>query len=222
MGLGVYKNLSKAKVKGGIIFYTTVANTQRELDHNITKIEQIAEKEELRKLGHTIEEGNLGRWFYEEDGRWKYGYAMFGGLPDTITLGCCVKCPTYKLPEYIKLFNEFTAKNIEKISQIGVGTANFIVFGIYPNYIDIGGGLSLVIEKDRNPQLQCELWKELLISQVKLGGIHYWMGEIIGQALVDSGALSEQYYNFMVSIKKALDPNLILSSGKFYLGTNSG
>jgi len=66
-----------------------------------------------------------------------------------------------------------------------------------------------------------ELWKDFLITQIKtLGGIHYWMGEIIGRSLVDSGALSEEYYNFMITIKKALDPNKILSPGKFYLGDN--
>ena len=46
------------------------------------------------------------------------------------------------------------------------------------------------------------------------------MGEIIGRALIDSGALTEEYYNFMISIKRALDPNKILSPGKFYIGDN--
>ena len=68
---------------------------------------------------------------------------------------------------------------------------------------------------------QEELWKDLIITQIKtLGGVHYWMGEIIGRALVDSGALTEEYYNFMITIKKALDPNKILSPGKFYLTDN--
>ena len=67
-------------------------------------------------------------------------------------------------------------------------------------------------------ELQYELWKELLLELIKIGGIHYWMGEIIGHALVDAGALTEDYYKFMITVKRALDPNKIMSPGKFYLG----
>jgi len=34
--------------------------------------------EMLEKLGGTVEEGNLGKWFYEENGRWQWAHAIFG------------------------------------------------------------------------------------------------------------------------------------------------
>jgi FAD/FMN-containing dehydrogenase len=62
------------------------------------------------------------------------------------------------------------------------------------------------------------MWKSLLIAQIKeLGAMHYWMGEIIGHSLVESGALTPEYFEFMINIKKALDPNKIMSPDKFYL-----
>ena len=107
------------------------------------------------------------------------------------------------------------------MTEIGAGGgADFVAFGCNPNYIDVAGGVAVVSDITHR-DIQYELWKDFLITQIKtLGGIHYWMGEIIGRSLVDSGALSEEYYNFMISIKKALDPNKILSPGKFYLTDN--
>jgi len=216
---GVKKNLVNAGVTGSVLFYTTVADSQRSLDYNVERIEKITKDAGLRKLGPTIEEGNLGKWFYEEDGRWQWAHIYWGLLgPEGTSLGTCLKCPTYQLPDYVKLYENFANKNTRVMLDIGGGGVNFIVIGIYPCYIDITGGIILHTDK-RYREKQQEIWKELIINQIKeLGAVHYWMGEIIGRSLVDAGALTPEYYNFMISIKKALDPNKILSPGKFYLG----
>ncbi|MFX1239056.1 MAG: FAD-binding oxidoreductase, partial [Promethearchaeota archaeon] len=65
----VKKPLINAKVRGSVLFYTTVAATQKQLDYNVERIEKIAKDEGFRELGPTIEEGNLGKWYYEEEGR---------------------------------------------------------------------------------------------------------------------------------------------------------
>jgi hypothetical protein len=41
------------------------------------------------------------------------------------------------------------------------------------------------------------------------------MGDYLSRLMVDMGAYSEQYYNFMTSIKNVLDPKSIISRGKF-------
>ena len=136
-------------------------------------------------------------------------------------MSTCLKAPTNLLPEYHKLYDEWTKRNFTKMTEIGPGgSAGYIAFGVYPSYIDVAGGGG-VISTIEHRETQEELWKDLIITQIKnLGAVHYWMGEIIGRALVDSGALTEEYYNFMITIKKALDPNRILSPGKFYLTDN--
>lgn len=216
----VKKNLAKAGVNGSVMLYTTVAHNQNELDLNVEKIEKIAKEAELKALGPMIEEGNLGKWFYEEDGRWQWAHAVFGMFgPSSGQLSTCFKCPTYKLPDFVRLYNEWTQRNVKKIYEIGGGGANFIAFGVHPCYIDIAGGIGASTDKEKRKE-QYELWKDLLVNQIKNGAIHYWMGEIIGHALVESSALTKEYYNFMISIKKALDPNKILSPEKFHLGEN--
>ncbi|MHA1147137.1 MAG: FAD-binding oxidoreductase [Promethearchaeota archaeon] len=215
---GVKKGLVNAGVKEAVMFYTTVADSQRALDYNVERIEKVAKDEGIRKLGDTIEEGNLGKWFYEEDGRWQWANIYWGLLgPEGTSLGTCLKCPTYQLPDYVKLYENFADSHTRKMLDIGGGGTNFIALGIHPCYIDITGGIMLHTEK-KNREKQYEIWKELLIAQIKeLGAVHYWMGEIIGRSLVDAGALTPEYYNFMISLKKSLDPNKILSPGKFYL-----
>ncbi len=216
----IAKGLVNKRVKGGILYYTTVADTQKQLDYNIERIEKLAQEAEFEKLGPTVEEGNIGKWFYEEDGRWQWGNHMFSG-GSLFGLAGCLKSPTELLPKYRKMYNDWIKRNFPKMTEVGIGGgADFVAFGVYPTYIDIAGGAGIISTID-NREGQIEIWKDFLITQIKtLGGIHYWMGEIIGRSLVDSGALTDEYYNFMITIKKALDPNRILSPGKFYLTDN--
>ena len=216
----IAKGLINARVRGGILYYTTVADSQRQLDYNIERIEKIAEEANFQKLGPTVEEGNVGKWFYEEDGKWQWANnSWLGGY--IFSMSCCLKAPTGLLPEYGKMFDEWTKRNFSKMTEIGPGgTASFVAFGVNPTYIDVAGGTGLISTIEHREK-QEEIWKDLIITQIKtLGSVHYWMGEIIGRALVDSGALTEEYYNFMITLKKALDPNRILSPGKFYLTDN--
>ncbi|MFX1454966.1 MAG: hypothetical protein ACFFDB_06285, partial [Promethearchaeota archaeon] len=216
----IAKGLADQKVSGAILYYTTVADTQKQLDYNIERIEKLAEEAEFERLGDTVEEGNVGKWFYEEDGKWQWGHSMWGG-GSLFGLSGCLKSPTYLLPDYGKMYADWVKRNFTKMIEAGGGGgADFVAFGVYPTYIDVAGGAA-VLSTIENREVQKELWKDFLITQIKtLGGIHYWMGEIIGRALVDSGALTEEYYNFMITIKKALDPNRILSPGKYYLTDN--
>jgi FAD/FMN-containing dehydrogenase len=217
-GQKIAKSLIDAKVRGATLFYTTVADTQRQLDYNVERIEKIAQDAEFEKLGPTVEEGNIGKWFYEEDGRWQWSNHSWAGAY-LFGMGGCVKCPTYQLPGYRKMYDNWIKRNFAKMAEMGGvgGGAEFVAFGVNPTYIDVAGGAG-VLSSVEHREAQIELWKDFLITQIKeLGAVHYWMGEIIGRSLVDSGALSEEYYNFMITIKKALDPNKILSPGKFYL-----
>ena len=60
-----------------------------------------------------------------------------------------------------------------------------------------------------------KLWKSLLERVTKHGVQWYMMGDYMSRLMVDIGAYSEDFYNFMKSIKEVLDPKMILSRGKF-------
>ncbi|MHA1378916.1 MAG: FAD-binding oxidoreductase [Candidatus Helarchaeota archaeon] len=217
----VKKCFTTADIKGGVMFYVTVANTSRELDENVERLNKIAKDAEFRKLGPTVEEGNIGKWFQEEDGRWQWAHIYWGLMgPGTGSLGTCLKTPTDLLPKYVDLYRRWADENTKKFAEVGGGTSDFIVIGVHPHYIDVTGGVSLK-PRPKDFDKIYDMWKSLLTAQIKeLGGMHYWMGEIIGHALVDSGALTEDYYQFMLNIKKSLDPNKIMSPNKFRLAMN--
>jgi len=184
----------------------------------MSKLDEIAKKAEFRKLGPQVEDGNIGKWFWEEDGRWQWAHIYFGIFgPGSGSLGTCLKAPTDLLPKYVDLYQRWVTTNTKALSEVGGGAADFIVFGVHPAYIDVTGGISVKPKPDDYDKIY-NLWKDLLITQIKeLGAMHYWMGEIIGHALVDSGALTPEFYEFMTKIKKILDPNKIMSPEKFYL-----
>ncbi|WXG41881.1 MAG: FAD-binding oxidoreductase [Candidatus Freyarchaeum deiterrae] len=214
----VKKSWTTADIKGSVLFYVTVADSTRELEEDVEKLDKIAKEAELRKLGPRVEDGNIAKWFYEEDGRWQWADIYFGMLgPGSGSLGTCLKAPTDLLPKYVDLYQRWATANTKVLSEVGGGSADFIVFGVYPNYIDVTGGISIK-PRPQDYEKIYQMWKSLLIAQIKeLGAMHYWMGEIIGHSLVESGALTPEYLEFMINIKKALDPNKIMSPDKFYL-----
>ncbi len=64
-------------------------------------------------------------------------------------------------------------------------------------------------------EINIKLWKSLLERVIKHGVQWYMMGDFLSRFMVDIGAYSEEFYNLMKSIKKTVDPNMILSRGKF-------
>ena len=85
-------------------------------------------------------------------------------------------------------------------------------FTSFASYID-GKNYEIIRE------INLKLWKSILERVTKHGVQWYMMGEMVSRLMVEIGAYSEEYYNFLKSIKKTLDPKSILSRGKFnFLG----
>ena len=92
-------------------------------------------------------------------------------------------------------------------------TAGFVSFGSYYN-----GEIHENFE-----EMDLRLWKSLLERLTKHGVQWYMMGDFMSRVMVDVGAYSPEYYNLMKSIKKNLDPKMILSRGKYnFRGDGNG
>ncbi len=81
-------------------------------------------------------------------------------------------------------------------------------FTSFASYID-GKNYDIIRE------INLKLWKSILERVTKHGVQWYMMGEMMSRLMVEIGAYPKEYYEFLKSIKKNLDPNGILSRGKF-------
>ena len=62
-----------------------------------------------------------------------------------------------------------------------------------------------------------EMWHKKLRHQVQYGGVHYWLGEAISQSIVEADAYTPEFIEFFKNVKKAMDPNFLLSPKKFHM-----
>ncbi|MFB0563490.1 MAG: hypothetical protein ACETWM_20005, partial [Candidatus Lokiarchaeia archaeon] len=68
-----------------------------------------------------------------------------------------------------------------------------------------------------NREKNLELWKSQMEMVIREGGMPYMLGQMFSQGLIDTEAFSGTYYQFLKNIKQTLDPNRVISPGKFYL-----
>ena len=224
---GMFPFWENLKKKRGVIFYTIEANSDIELDEKVKQLDEIMVNNKTEELGQEIQDGNIAKWHYAEQGHWQFYHNLWGIYPSMqpLTAECFSPIGLYPnvlndIDQWDMEHNEDMQKifNITKIRPIaGSGpvllidgnnveiTCGFTSFWNYYN-----GEIHDIIE-----ETNLMLWKSLLERVTKHGCQWYMMGDYMSRLMVDIGAYSEEYYNLMKSIKQVLDPKMILSRGKF-------
>lgn len=208
-----WKGLNKA-----IFFYTMEGETQEELDSKQKIVDKIVVENGGEPLGDTIEKGNWAKWHYEQNGHWQNFHGLWGCMgPGSIPCSSEHHVPIHRFPEMIKKLGEWETKNLDKLTKAGPalsGVSHVLLCG--HTAVEIDSGLVVWQDDDKRAQ-NYDLWIDQLKMIDKEGGLPYVMGESISRAFVAAGAYPGPYYDFLRSIKNTLDPNRILSPGKFYL-----
>jgi len=220
----LWENIKKKK---GMLFYTIEANSEAALKENVKILDDIILNKKSEYLGPEISDGNIAKWHYKEQGHWLFYHNLWGMFPSMQPLSAECFCPIHIFPQVIKDVDQWDIENNEDMQKIfnitkirpisGSGpiplvdgnnvevTAGFLSFWKYYE-----GELYEIIQ-----ETNIKLWKSLIKLLVKYGLQYYMMGEFLSRFMVEIGAYSEEYYNFMKSIKKTLDPKMILSRGKY-------
>ncbi|MFX0137899.1 MAG: FAD-binding oxidoreductase [Candidatus Hodarchaeota archaeon] len=150
----------------------------------------------------------------------KYAFNYFNQYispsPPLVACTTCHKVPISHISEAKRKAEEYVVIAEEKF---GVGMAGMfatVIFTLPNGHCVIVGGLSGE-NVDEKRQLAMDAWHSKIRNQVKYGGIHYWLGESISQSIVEADAYTPDFVQFFKDIKKAVDPNFLLSPKKFHL-----
>jgi glycolate oxidase len=208
-----WKGINKA-----IFFYTMEGETQEELDSKQKIVDKIVMENSGEPLGDTVEKGNLAKWHYEENGHWQNFHALWGAIgPGNIPCDTEHHVPIHRFPEMNKKLAEWETRNSQKLTKAGPAMSVLAMALLCGHTtVEMDSGLGVWQDEDKRA-LNYDLWIDQLKMIAKEGGLAYILGEAISHAFVAAGAFPGPYYDFLRSIKNTLDPNRILSPGKFYL-----
>jgi glycolate oxidase len=224
---GLFPLWENLKRKRAIMFYTIEANSEIELEEKSKQLDKIFMENRCDELGPEIYDGNIGKWHYEEQGHWLIAHNLWGLVPGFIPLDAECHTPISEYPKIVKdleLWDMEHSEDMEKILKItGVrpisGSGPIILIG--DSNVELTTGFTSfeayhkekVYENIR--EINIKLWKSMLERITKHGVSWYMMGDILSKLLIDIDAFTPTYLNFLTKIKNTLDPNHILSRGKF-------
>lgn len=224
---GIFPLWEDLKKKRGIMFYTIEANSDIELEEKVKQLDQIFLDYKTQELGSEISDGNIGKWHYEEQGHWLIAHNLWGLVPGFMPLDAECKTSIKNYPKILKDLELWDMENSEDMTKILEITGMRPISGAGPiiliedNTVELTAGFTSFesYHKDKVydeiTRINIKLWKSMLKRLTKHGVSWYMMGDILSRLLVDMDAFDETYFNFMKTIKNSLDPNHILSRGKF-------
>ena len=210
----------RPRIRGPIAAINLEATDQRILDVYIEKVDEIMAKDETTR---PISFGEIDpsrerpdTWQYNLKASFNYFHNLISVAPPKITCTTCHKVPMSGLPELSKKAQQF---DIDHSKTYPPGTmalwAGVIAFMPNGNCIFVGGFNADNVEEKR--QLSMDLWHKKIRYQVRYGAAHYWLGESISQSITEAGAFTPDFVKFFKDMKKAVDPNFLLSPNKWHL-----
>jgi FAD/FMN-containing dehydrogenase len=201
-----------------VFFYTMEGETEEQLEANVKIVDKICKENGCTELGPEIKDGNFAKWHYEDQGHWLTFHGIWNGMgAGSIPLTTEVHAPIHRFPNIIHKLDEWEVANkadLDKNGGMQTGASTCLLCG--HTTVEVDAGL-LAWDKPEYREKNFELWKSQLDMLIREGGMPYMLGEIYSKALVDTEAYDGTYYAFLKSVKQALDPNRVISPGKFYL-----
>ncbi len=210
-------------IRGGILFYTAEGQTEAEVKEKARRLDLIINAHENIPLGPEIEDGNIAKWHIKEQGHWQLYHSLWGMMP--MNEPCSAECFTSieMFPGLLTVLEQWEADNSDLLKEVDdiigfkplVGSGPVILLG--ENNVEVTCGFTTFPEPEIKEQ-NMKLWESIIETVTKYGAQWYMMGEFCSREFVKMGAFTPEYLATLKKLKSAMDPNLILSRGKFGFG----
>ncbi|MBD3194246.1 MAG: FAD-binding protein [Candidatus Lokiarchaeota archaeon] len=211
----------RLRVSGPVFMFILEAFDERILDIYKEKLDTIMLKH-ARVFEWTevdLKEKNSEDWVLNLQFPYSYFNKFISLAPPKISCTTCHKIPISKIKEKKLLSTQFDRNHQGEFPE-----DSFSLFArsihLLPNGHCVFAGGFNAENIDGQRETAMKIWHKKVRAQVRYGGIHYWLGESISQSIVEADAYSSDFLSFFKNIKRTLDPNFILSPGKFHLYSN--
>lgn len=210
----------RAKISGPVFMFILEAFDEKILEIYVDKVHKIMTKDNSARIFEwqeiDLNEKLAKNWKLN----FKFPYSYFNKFvalaPPKISCTTCHKIPISVIDDKKKLNNLFDNEHRGEFPS-----QSFSLFArsihLLPNgHCVFAGGFNAENADDQR-QVAMNIWHKKLRSQVKYGGVHYWLGEAISQSIVEADAYTPEFLQFFKDLKKVVDPNFLLSPNKFHM-----
>ena len=153
----------------------------------------------------------------------KFPYKFFNKfvslVPPKISCTTCHKLPISSMKEKKALSTQFDTDHYEEFPPRSASAFATSIHLLPNGHCVFAGGFN-ADNKEEQREIAMKLWHKKVQGQVKYGGAHYWLGEIISQSIVEAEGYTPDFKDFFMDVKKLVDPNLLLSPNKFHFNKN--
>ena len=214
------KPSKRARLKGPVFMFILEAFDEQILDIYVQKVNEIMTKNNHARPfeWREIDESEIlsSEWKFNLKFPYSYFNKFISLVSPKISCTTCHKLPLSQIAEKSKLSTQFDLAHKKEFPE-----QSFSIFArsvhLLPNGHCVFAGGFNADNVDDQRQIAMNIWHKKVRAQVKYGGVHYWLGEIISQSIVEADAYKPEFIRFFKDIKKTLDPNFILSPKKFHM-----
>ncbi|MFX1238326.1 MAG: FAD-binding oxidoreductase [Promethearchaeota archaeon] len=214
------KPAKRPKLRGPAFGIMVEATDPRILDIYLEKIDKIMTKDEIsRKFEWGEVDPSLispEEWSYDLKQTFNYFQRYISVAPPKVSCTTCHKIPISNLPHIPQKAQQFDSEHRGEFPPGAMSFWSTIVYFLpNGNCVLVGGFNADNIDDVRD--ISMNLWHKKLRSQVRYGGVHYWLGESISQSILEADAYTPEFVQFFRDMKKSVDPNFLLSPNKFHM-----